>query len=770
MASQLEVDLIVKAISQGFEKVSADLAKTGGSALKAGEEAGKAGMSFTELNQALEVGQKAASAFFGTFEKVFELGKAGSEAIQTAESFDYLLKTVGAAPDLLDQLRAAARGTVDDLKLMSSTSVLLAGATGQLATDLANATPELLNIAKAAQKLNPTLGDTTFMYESLALGIKRASPLILDNLGLTIKVEEANKKYADTLGKNANQLTATEAKQALLSATLEAGRVLIDQVGGSTDSATDSIARMETSIKNTSDALKAQLAPSINNVADAITVMLTAGDKIEGSFKAQAQTMLASGKSYEEYRSEMIRAAQASGYFVQEVDGVIKVSNSLGDINADTAHTFAILSEAAYEASGSMDMNERVTAKLAKTDKELSDATDKVYMAANGWAQLAGGDLPDALYQNEEAAQAVIDKNRELEESQNDLAISAAGLAAGLAGDLQGAMEDYQETMGELVAESQALNEELAVATSRYGEGSEQVAELTAALEENANQQMEAAEALRVATAEMIYQQAAAGLDNEAALDLARSMGLLSEQDYVVASSLEAMRQAFDANRDGAISAAEGADEYARRIELMYKAILDLQSKNIPITFENLKKAMEELAAAAGSEDAQNAGEAAQDVAEGVENAGEASEDAEGSMEDAANSMDKMGDSADDAIDPVNKLGDALNKLPKSVNVRVTQTGAAEVLKLIHDIRDAIAELPARKEVNIIVNAEENQPQGQGNENMVGGGGANRASAGGPGVEINNTYNVYDQMAGELLLEQQRLAASGRAEELMNGA
>ena len=74
------------------------------------------------------------------------------------------------------------------MKLMSATSTLLAGTSGDLATALGNATPQLLEIAKAANKLNPSLGDTAFLYESIATGVKRASPMILDNLGLTIKI------------------------------------------------------------------------------------------------------------------------------------------------------------------------------------------------------------------------------------------------------------------------------------------------------------------------------------------------------------------------------------------------------------------------------------------------------------------------------------------------------------------------------------------------------------------------------------------------------
>lgn len=766
MAGNVEVDLIVKAISEGFEKVSADLQKTGTGAEKAGEGAEKASFSFTELNQAWEATQKAGQIIIGTFQKVFELGNQGAQVTQTAESFDTLTASLNAPVDLLDQLRNASKGTVDDMKIMSSVMTLAAGASDELAGSMLSAAPQLMEIAKAANKLNPTLGDTTFMFDSLAMGIKRSSPLILDNLGLTIKVEAANQAYAASIGKTVDQLTAEETKMALLKATLEAGKQMMDQVGGSTDSATDSIARMETAIKNTTDALKSKLAPGISDAADAITLMITESEKLKDAFDEHAAVMAASGKSYEEYKAEMIRAAEAAGYFVTEVDGVVRISKTAaGDIEA-TAKTFSVLSQAAYEASGSMDMNEKVTSALSGKQEQLAEATNKVYMAANGWQQLARS-LPDTLYENADAAQAVIDRNNELAESQDELAITTAGLAAGLAGELQDAMDNYSETMSDLVEEAADLNEQIADATEKYGANSEQVAELNEKLNENTEKQQEAAEALKLATAEMIYQQAAAGLDAGAALELARSMGLLSEQDYVVASSLQVLRQMYDANRDGAIDAGEAAAGYTNSVALMYRAIAELQSKNIPITFENLKKAMEELAAAAGSEDAQNAGEAAADVAEGVDDAGTASDDAEGPMSDAATSMDKLKTAASDARDPVLNLASAIDELPKTVTITFRQTGGDAVLKLIHDIRDAIAELPDRKEVNIVVDAQQNEPNiNQPPEQIAG----NRPGQGrgGSNVEISNTYNIYDQMAGELLLEQQRTMARGRAEELMN--
>jgi chromosome segregation ATPase len=239
------------------------------------------------------LGVTATIAAFGfAAKKAFDLAKAGATITQTGQSFDFLIKKVGASEDLLQQLRTASRGTISDMDLMSSTATLLAGAQGELATELASSTPELLNIAKAASKLNPALGDTTFLYNSLATGVKRASPMILDNLGLTIRIGEANQSYADQLGKTVEQLTANEQKQALLNETLRAGRVLIDQAGGSAESAIDPFDKLGAEWENLTDRgnvlVHEVLTPMISKLADLIEMTnleLNAQDLLTQAFE-----------------------------------------------------------------------------------------------------------------------------------------------------------------------------------------------------------------------------------------------------------------------------------------------------------------------------------------------------------------------------------------------------------------------------------------------------------------------------------------------------
>lgn len=88
----------------------------------------------------------------------------------------------------------------------------------------------------------------------------------------------------------------------------------------------------------------------------------------------------------------------------------------------------------------------------------------------------------------------------------------------------------------------------------------------------------------RELTAEILYNRAAAGLDGAAALDLARGMGLLNENTYTSLSVLQALRDKYDTNRDGAIDATEAAAGYTDEVLALQGAINGLQDRTVTVT------------------------------------------------------------------------------------------------------------------------------------------------------------------------------------------
>lgn len=84
-------------------------------------------------------------------------------------------------------------------------------------------------------------------------------------------------------------------------------------------------------------------------------------------------------------------------------------------------------------------------------------------------------------------------------------------------------------------------------------------------------------------TTEMLYNKAAAGLDADEALNLARQMGLVDETTYGALSTLDDLRAKYDSNHDGAISASEGAAQYAQEVLKLKGQIDGLKDKTVTI-------------------------------------------------------------------------------------------------------------------------------------------------------------------------------------------
>ena len=165
-------------------------------------------------------------------------------------------------------LREAARGTISDIQLMTTANIALAGATGIVRQEFGEKLPQLLEIARVQAR---TTGQSVdFLFNSLVGGIKRSSPLLIDNTGLVLKVGEANEAYAKSIGKTVEQLSAQEKQVALLQATLEAGQVAVQTTANAQETAGEKLARIGATITNTFDRLAFAIQPAFEAVLDVV--------------------------------------------------------------------------------------------------------------------------------------------------------------------------------------------------------------------------------------------------------------------------------------------------------------------------------------------------------------------------------------------------------------------------------------------------------------------------------------------------------------------
>lgn len=198
-----------------------------------------------------------------------ELTQLGAQSLRTRQGFDQLAAsagTTGAA--MLAALRKSAKGEISDLNL-------------ELAANRAN----LLGVAKSAQELGTLMDiardrahkmgtDVSSAFNDLVTGLGRGSPMILDNLGITIKLGAAHEAYAKQIGKSVAALTDEEKKQALINAVLAQGRASLQAAG---DAALDQAASVDRAAASWAN-LKAKVgegvlkavAPGLNNLSDSM--------------------------------------------------------------------------------------------------------------------------------------------------------------------------------------------------------------------------------------------------------------------------------------------------------------------------------------------------------------------------------------------------------------------------------------------------------------------------------------------------------------------
>ena len=406
----------------------------------------KANTSFADVGIALgKLGLLAGGAAVA-LKKVYDLGSGGAAVEQTRESFDRLGVSI-------EDLQDASLGTVDDMTLMAGVMTLVAGTSGDLQEHLLAAAPQLLEIAKAANKLNPTLGDTAFMYQSLATGIKRGSKLIIDNTGIVFGAEEAYETYAETIGESADELTETEKKIAFLNATLETGQTIMEQAGGSLEAQTDGYQQLGAQAKNAKDEL-AELAdtvtgPVVGALARGLGVVNDTTDEL-GVWRVLIPLLV---EDYASLIPQMVDAANAAKeQAVQEhavASGLAAVAQGFRDVGASGPQAKKAI-EGFTDAGASLP---EVTKQITRDVLTSSEAWDQ-YSAA-----IAGAEQASVNYSTEANAA----RDATIRTTRANLIIAAVN------SDLTDGLEDQADKVAELRAEQEAARLEIDKLTASDG-------------------------------------------------------------------------------------------------------------------------------------------------------------------------------------------------------------------------------------------------------------------------------------------------------------
>ena len=179
--------------------------------------------------------------------------------------FNTLSGSVENSSIALQRLKKATDGTMSEFDLFQQ-------ANNAMILGVSKNSKEMAEMFDVAQRLGRALGrDTKSSVESLITGIGRQSRLMLDNIGIIVKADDAYKEYAKELRKNVDDLTDSEKKQAFLNATMDAARLKVASLGTEQLSAIDSINKFNASMKDLAADIGEVLVPVIVGAANAIS-------------------------------------------------------------------------------------------------------------------------------------------------------------------------------------------------------------------------------------------------------------------------------------------------------------------------------------------------------------------------------------------------------------------------------------------------------------------------------------------------------------------
>ena len=125
-------------------------------------------------------------------------------------------------------------------------------------------TDEMAEMFQIAQTLGAALGvDTPQAVESLITGIGRQSRLMLDNIGIIVKADEAYESYAKKLKITKDELTDAQKKQAFFTAAMESARTKAAELGNQQLTARDQFNKFNATMSDFTDFIGEKTTPIV---------------------------------------------------------------------------------------------------------------------------------------------------------------------------------------------------------------------------------------------------------------------------------------------------------------------------------------------------------------------------------------------------------------------------------------------------------------------------------------------------------------------------
>lgn len=410
-------DLAKKADGAG-DKASASVTKIGKAAKTAGQETEKTKGFFEKLSSTIkdDLGNNGSSTIgnlsnllSGTLvasigvatiaaaglKTAFDLTLAAERNEQIGRSFEALAQSAGLAGDSLrNGLAAATKGLADDDAVLEAANraIVLLGSN-------AAALPQTMELARKATALFG--GDLIQNFDALNNAIATGNTRLLRQFGIVLNADEAQAKYAASIGTTADRLNDAGQRQAIMNAALEAAQQKFQNVDETSNQATQSFNRLKTSLGECGDAIAEAIRQSgffsgvldgASSVADsaANTIRARFGDGVENAgLKAELAVSRVTG--LEQAIASMSKVIQAAGGDKTMEAQLAKMKEDLAvaRIAADDARkALQLLSATKAAPDADKPKDHTKTQDPAEVERAVQDERTKLQAVADARSQM----------------------------------------------------------------------------------------------------------------------------------------------------------------------------------------------------------------------------------------------------------------------------------------------------------------------------------------------------------------------------------------------
>ena len=364
----------------------------------------------------------AGAAFFGGraiiagLQKTIELS---SKMEGLRRGFDNLAKSAGFSAQTFNKLQKATDGTMSSFDLMKQ-------ANNAMLLGIFESDDQMAKMFDTAQRLAQALGkDAAFGIESLVTGMGRQSKLMLDNLGIMVKAEDAYKRHAEDLHKSVSELTDMERKQAFVNEAMKEANSLVKNLGDEQLTTADAINQMKTALGDVAAKIGESLSPLITSLAKGVKSLATE----TGGETTEARKLFRTIKDLntsEKVRKDAI--ASINTLYGDYLPNLLNEKTSLGDIEkAQNRVTNALLKRIALSVneerirdlmSEQLDLRNKepdLIDKVAEAQKSAQDATEKRIAIE----EKLGGIQIDIMARAEEGRKNAFESSKKLRLAEN---------------------------------------------------------------------------------------------------------------------------------------------------------------------------------------------------------------------------------------------------------------------------------------------------------------------------------------------------------------